>query len=129
MKNLKVLWIEDDPKFPGSIIFRIQRQLKSLNVEFQEEILVNGTHVSDTVRDWKPDLILMDHNLQDVTINGANLIIQIRVHDHTTPIIFYSSEMDQNLIEMVDGESDVFTSPRGDLADEILRLIQNKFPS
>lgn len=79
------------------------------------------------VRDWKPDIVMMDHNLEDVTINGANLITEIRFHNNELPIIFYSSEMGPELIAMVDGYDEVYTSPRNDTQDELLRLIKNKF--
>ncbi len=127
MSSLKILWIEDDPTFPGSVTYRMKGSLRSLDITFQEEILNNGLHVWETVRDWKPDIIMMDHNLEDVSVNGANLIVQIRFHDNDTPIIFYSSEMGANLIEMIDDHNEIYTSPRGDVSDELLRLIQSKF--
>lgn len=128
MRNLKILWVEDDPNFPDSVKYRIRRKLKSLKISIDDPTIEsNGRFVWEIIRDLKPEIIMMDHNLEDVVINGANLIVQIRFHENDTPIIFYSSEMGPELIEMVDGENEVYTSPRGDVADELLRLITNKF--
>ena len=126
MKQLKILWVEDDLNFGDSIHLRIKREITKLGFEFSSvEKLTNGNHVSDTVRDWQPDIIMMDHNLDDVLINGANLIIQIRFQNHDTLIVYYSSEMDQRLIELVQNENKVFASSRDNVADELLKLLQN----
>jgi CheY-like chemotaxis protein len=127
MKKLKVLWVEDDPNFPSSVIFRIRKFLTENNIEFVEEYLTNGKHVWDVVRDWQPDLIMMDHNLDDVTINGANLIVHIRIHSNETPIIFYSSEMGPILVKMVEKENEVYVTSRTDIHEEIIRLMKLKF--
>ena len=126
MKQLKVLWVEDDLNFADSIHLRIKREVTKLGFEFSSvEKLTNGNNVSDTVRDWQPNIIMMDHNLDNILINGANLIIQIRFQNHETPIIYYSSEMDQRLIKLVQNENKVFPSSRDNVADEILKLLQN----
>lgn len=127
MKKLKILWVEDDPNFPGSVKFRIKKFLNDNDIQFDEEFLTNGAFVWDIVRDWKPDIIMMDHNLDDVTINGANLIIEIRFHNNDTPIIFYSSEMDERLAQIAKLDDNIFISSRGDVPDELVRLILNKF--
>lgn len=126
MQQLKVLWVEDDLNFGDSIHLRIKREVTRLGFELSViEKLTNGNHVSDTVRDLQPDIIMMDHNLDNVLINGANLIIQIRFQNHDTPIVYYSSEMDQRLIELVRNENKVFPSSRDNVADELLKLLQN----
>lgn len=127
MRSLKLLWVEDDPTFPSSVTYKLKGSLRNLDITLKEEILNGGSHFGDTVRDWVPDIIMMDHNLEDVLINGANLIVTIRFNNNETPIIFYSSEMGPGLIEMIDGYSEVYASPRGDVSDELLRLIQSKF--
>ncbi|WP_339756801.1 response regulator [Algoriphagus aquimarinus] len=126
MKKIKVLWVEDDPNFPGSINYKIRSFLRETHIEFDEDYLKNGKYVWDVVRDWQPDLIMMDHNLEDVLINGANLIVQIRFHSNDTPIIFYSSEMGPLLIELVE-DTDVVICSRGDVSEELVRLIKSKF--
>lgn len=128
MTPIKVLWIEDDIKFGPSIHFRVEQELLELGVELVEpELLTNGDHVSSTVRDWKPQLIMVDHNLEVVSTNGAILIREIRFQDHDTPIIFYSSEMGKDLIDLVKGEHEVYTSTRGDVHSELIRLAASKF--
>lgn len=128
MKKINILWVEDDEKFGPSIHFRIEDELKKMKIELEEpELLQDGKHVWDSVRDLQPDIIMMDHNLQDVLVNGANLIIEIRFHNNETPIIFYSSEMGPMLINMVQGENEVYTCPRKDVSTELLRLIKEKF--
>lgn len=128
MINLKVLWVEDEDNYPDSINYRLENELNALSVNITNiEIIKTGRDVWIMVRDWKPDIVMMDHNLEDVTINGANLITEIRFHNNELPIIFYSSEMGPELIAMVDGYDEVYTSPRNDTQDELLRLIKNKF--
>tara|TARA_R110000737_G_scaffold350849_1_gene391123 strand:- start:1499 stop:1891 length:393 start_codon:yes stop_codon:yes gene_type:complete len=128
MRELKLLWVEDDKNFGPSIHFRIENEIKELGFTFSEpQILTSGEHICDTIRDWTPDLIMMDHNLEDVTVNGANLIIEIRFQNHDTPIIFYSSEMGENLMNMVQGENEIYTSTRADVHSELQRLIEDKF--
>lgn len=128
MRKLKILWVEDDVNFGPSIHFRIEDNVRDLGLEFQEpELLQNGNFVWDTVRDLKPDIIMMDHNLEDVNTNGALLTTEIRFHNNETPIIYYSSEMGPKLMELVKGESNVFTSTRSDVSVELLRLLTNKF--
>jgi len=129
MKNLKLLWVEDDANFPESVIYRLNRSLEILNVSFIQDTLTNGKNVWEVVRDWQPDIIMMDHNLEDISVNGAELIVHIRFHNNYTPIIFYSSEMGPSLTNMVKGESEIYISPRGDVSDELLRLVQDKFAS
>ena len=125
---IKLLWVEDDLKFGPSVHFRIEGELGKISVKLSKpELLEDGQHVWITVRDWKPDIIMMDHNLSDVRINGANLITEIRFHNNDTPIIFYSSEMDNKLMELVEGHSNVITSTRGDVHSELVRLISEKF--
>ena len=109
-------------------ISSIEEELNEIDVELSKpELLENGEHVWITVRDWKPDIIMMDHNLSDVRINGANLITEIRFHNNDTPIIFYSSEMDEKLMELVEGHDNVVTSTRGDVHSELIRLVKEKF--
>jgi CheY-like chemotaxis protein len=125
MKNLKILWVDDNVTFGPSIHVRIKSEVVKLGFNLAEiETLQNGKYVWDTVRDWKPDIIMMDHNLDDVKINGANLIIEIRFHNNETPIIFYSSEMDDKLISLIDDEVRVYPSTRDDVGAELLHLIQ-----
>lgn len=128
MKNVKLLWIEDDANFGPSIHYRIEDELQQNNIILDEpEILQNGNYVWDTVRDLKPDIIMMDHNLQDVRVNGANLIIEIRFQNNETPIIFYSSEMGPTLMNLVNGEHKVFTTTRADVHSELMRLVISEF--
>lgn len=126
MKKIRLLWVDDDIEFGPSIHFRIIEDALKLGFEFEEpETLEGGEYVWDTVRDWKPDIIMMDHNLDDVRLNGANLIIEIRFHNTNTPIVFYSSEMDDKLIKLVEDEANVYPSIRDDVGAELLKLLQS----
>ncbi len=128
MRKLKVLWVEDDLNFGNSIHFRIGDDCNEMGIELEDpELLQNGNYVWDTIRDLKPDIIMMDHNLEDVRINGSNVIVEIRFLDNETPIIFYSSEMDGRLMKLVEGENKVYTSTRADVHSELLRLIRKEF--
>lgn len=127
MKELKILWVEDDINFGPSIHFRIENEMNELGFNFENpKLLINGAYVWDTVRDWTPDIIMMDHNLEDITTNGAKLIVEIRFHNHETPIIFYSSEMGERLINLVRGENEVYTSTRADVHAELQRFVKVK---
>ena len=104
MINLKVLWVEDEDNYPDSINYRLENELNALSVNITNiEIIKTGRDVWIMVRDWKPDIVMMDHNLEDVTINGANLITEIRFHNNELPIIFYISEKGPELIALVYG--------------------------
>lgn len=128
MKELKVLWIEDVESYPASIHLRIKKELESFGFTFSDPIvLTGGRYVWDTVRDEMPDIILIDHNLEDVMINGANLIIEIRFHNNETPIIYYSSEMSDILMNLVKNEHKVHTASRQDLQSDIIRIIRQEF--
>lgn len=128
MQKLKVLWVEDDIKFGPSIHYRIEDELKEVEITLATpELLTDGKDVWVMVRDWKPNIIMMDHNLEDVKINGANLIVEIRFHDHDTPIIYYSSEMDDRLKKLVEGEHKVYICSRPDVPSELIRLIKEHF--
>ena len=130
MKELTILWVEDDEKFGPSIHFRIEDSLLENGIKLTEpQILTNGNGVWETVRIWEPDIIMMDHNLEDVIINGANLIIEIRLHNEDIPIIFYSSEMDEKLANLVINEEEIYISKRADVHAQLERLIAEKFPS
>lgn len=128
MKNIKVLWVDDETTFGDSIHFRIEDELleKDITLEIVDN-LSGGTHVWATVRDLKPDLIMMDHNLEDVIINGANLVAEIRHLNDKTPIIFYSTEMGTTLMNLVNGYDRVYTSTRLDVHSEMVRLILQEF--
>ena len=128
MKELKLLWVEDDEKFGPSIHFRIEDGLLSNGIKLSEpQLLKSGDGVWETVRIWQPDIIMIDHNLEDVLINGANLVVEIRLHDNDLPIIFYSSEMDEKLANLVVNENQVYTSKRADVHSELERLIFRLF--
>jgi len=124
MKKIKILWVEDNPDFADSICLRIKGNLRNNNIELEQiEKQTNGTHVYNTVRDWEPNLILMDHNLDDSKFNGANLIIEIRFLNAEIPIIYYSSEMNERLTNLVSGEKNIICCVRDSVGDEILGLL------
>lgn len=128
MRELKILWVEDDEKFGPSIHYRIEDDLAKKGISLlYPQLLGSGEGVWETVRDWEPDIIMMDHNLEDVTINGANLVVEVRFHNNDTPIIFYSSEMGVKLANLVKSENEVYISKRADVHSELERLIENKF--
>lgn len=130
MNKIKILWIEDDLDFGPSIHFRIEDELADNKIQISGcELLKNGDGMRNIVRDWKPDVIMMDHNLEDVRINGANLIAEIRLYDHDTPIIYYSSEMDEQLISLVKDEHKVFSTGRKEVHNELTTLLIKEFTS
>jgi DNA-binding response OmpR family regulator len=128
MKKIKLLWVEDDINFPKSIHFRIGSDVRKLGYELMEpDILPNGQYMWDTIRDFPPDMIMMDHNLEDVNTNGALLTTEIRFRNNDTPIIYYSSEMGPSLIDLVRGERKVYTSTRNSVPEEIIRVLGLEF--
>ena len=128
MRKLTVLWIEDDSSYPESMHLRVKKELASLDLEFDKPIvLTDGEYVWETVRDYQPDIIFIDHNLEDVKVNGANLIIVIRFHNNETPIIYYSSEMSDKLMKLVEKEHKVHTALRQDLHSDLIRIISQEF--
>ena len=71
MLKIKILWVEDDPNFANSVLLRLRNDLHEMGVEVEEEKLKDGNYVWETVRDWKPEVIMMDHKLESVQTNGA----------------------------------------------------------
>jgi DNA-binding response OmpR family regulator len=125
-EKIRVLFIEDDTRFPLSVFIRIQADIINLGLEFEDhEILPTGEYVWETVRDWKPHVIMMDHNLDNIKRNGADLIIEIRfVQNHDdTPIVFYSSEMDESLKALVASASNTVSVHRQEAHNELLAVI------
>lgn len=126
MKKIKILWVEDDPNFPKSVLLRLKSDLNKIGVEIEEEKLTDGNYVWETVRDWKPDIIMMDHNLESVQTNGALLVLEIVfVQNHDgTPIIFYSSAMDEKLVGLVNNANNVSPTGRDEVHTELLLAIK-----
>jgi len=130
MTKIRTLWVDDKDNFPESTILRIQNDLDKLGVDVEIEKLKDGNFVWETIRDWKPHVVMMDNNLESVQTNGGLLILEIRfVQNHDeTPIIFYSSGMDDKLIQLVSTSANVTPTTRDDahveLFLEIKRLIE-----
>jgi len=130
MTKIRTLWVDDKDNFPESTIWRIQNDLDKLGVDVEIEKLKDGNFVWETIRDWKPHVVMMDNNLESVQTNGGLLILEIRfVQNHDeTPIIFYSSGMDDKLIQLVSTSANVTPTTRDDahveLFLEIKRLIE-----
>ena len=127
MKKLKILWVEDVAGYAESLKFRMDDDLKKIGFEFTVDPHQNGNNVSITVRDWEPDIILVDFNLEEISKNGDWVIREIRFQQHETPIIFYSSVMDSTIQNLVSGEHNVFPTHRDDLINEIFRLLESSF--
>lgn len=131
MKKIKVLWVDDDPNFGPGVHLRYEDDLLELNIELTDPNpnlnLQNGEFVHDTINLQQPDLIMMDHNLEDVKINGANLIRSIRFLNHDTPIIYYSSEMSDSLINLIKDENNITSMQRGDVESSFFTLIKKLF--
>jgi hypothetical protein len=126
MINLKILWVENDLNFPGSVLLRLKNDLLEMKVDIEEEKLTDGNYVWETVRDWVPDIIMMDHNLESVQTNGALLILEIvfvQNHDDT-PIIFYSSAMDERLMGLVSKANNVNPVGRDEVHTELLLAVK-----
>lgn len=126
MINIKILWVEDDPNFANSVLLRLRNDLLEMGVVVEEEKLKDGNYVWETVRDWKPDVIMMDHNLESVQTNGALLVLEIvfvQNHDET-PIIFYSSAMDEKLVGLVSNANNVSPTGRDEVHTELLLAVK-----
>jgi hypothetical protein len=123
---IKILWIENDPTARDSILKRIKIDLERMDVQLTNETLIDGNFVWETVRDWHPHIIMMDHNLESVQTNGALLVLEIRfVQNHgETPIIFYSSAMDEKLVSLVSNVENVTPTTRDEAHTELLLAIQ-----
>ncbi len=131
MRKLKVLWVDDNINFGPGIHLRYEDDLLNINVELIDPkphlVLINGEYVNGTIVTHQPDLVMMDHNLDDVKINGANLIINIRHIDSKVPIIYYSTEMNDALKELVQDENNVKAMQRGDVESSFFTLIKKEF--
>lgn len=131
MKKIKILWVDDDENFGPGVHLRYEDDLADIGIALINPkphlLLKNGNYLHETVLTHEPDIIMMDHNLDDVMINGANLIISIRHINHDTPIIYYSSEMSQGLIEFVKNENNVSAIQRGEVESSFFTLIKKHF--
>lgn len=131
MKKIKILWVDDDDNFGPGVNLRYEDDLLDIDIELINPkphlLLKSGEYVYETVLTHKPDLIMMDHNLEDVKINGANLVIGIRHINNDTPIIYYSSEMSKELMKLVQDENNVTAMQRTDVESSFFTLIQKFF--
>lgn len=131
MKKVKVLWVDDNTDFGPGIHLRYEDDLLNIGIELIDPnpslILNGGEHVNGTVVTHEPDLIMMDHNLDDLQINGAFLIVNIRQINNDTPIIYYSTEMNDELIQLVKDEHNVVSMQRGDVESSFFTIIKNTF--
>lgn len=103
----KVLIIEDDPtqaEFAASILSKADMQI---------ETVTHPLNVMQTMKDFKPDIILMDIYMPDA--NGMELTTVIRddLRFIATPIIFLSGETDpeKQLDALVLGGDDFVSKP------------------
>tara|TARA_R110002126_G_scaffold75715_1_gene188916 strand:- start:316 stop:717 length:402 start_codon:yes stop_codon:yes gene_type:complete len=128
MKKIKILWVDDDGNFGPGVHLRYEDDLKEIGIELVNPkhhlILKSGEYVYETVRTHEPDLIMMDHNLEDVKINGGNLVVGIRLINNEIPIIYYSSEMNSDLMKLVEDENNVTSMQRTEVESSFFTLIK-----
>ena len=103
----KVLIIEDDPtqaEFASSILGK---------AGMVTEVVTNPLQVMDTLRDFAPDIILMDIYMPDVDGLELTTIIRDDLQYLATPIIFLSGETDQDkqIDALILGGDDFISKP------------------
>lgn len=148
MKILNVLWVEDVERNKKAIWYNLEPELGSLDIEFIIDWQNSGRYAATLVRDRNrnrgrvgfPDtndmvqLMLVDYNLEEtlkpgqiIGIDGASVIRETRLHDNDLPILFYSSNNEVDLANLIEGENMVYSSHRDNIIAEIIRLLKMHF--
>jgi len=125
----KILWIDDHPKQvePAKqfILERLARKGFQLRVQFLNNVETAASLKSHFSSDY--DLLAIDYQMSNGSINGDQIVKAIRSYCPLTEIVFYSSSPTQELKEkmlaqkiMVDG---VYYANRKDLHERLNNVI------
>lgn len=87
MEKLKVLYAEDDPL----TVMEVAEQLEEKG--FEVIVATNGTEALKLFRERQPNVVLLDVDMPGH--NGFEVLQIIRLTDHYTPIVIYSSLGDE----------------------------------
>ena len=87
MEKLKVLYAEDDPL----TVMEVAEQLEERG--FEVIVATNGTEALKLFRERQPNVVLLDVDMPGH--NGFEVLQIIRLTDHYTPIVIYSSLGDE----------------------------------
>ena len=101
----RVLLIDDD-----KISIALHKQILS-KADINVQTLLEPLKTLDVVKDFKPDLILLDVYMPD--INGAELVAVLRDSGFLLPVLFLSGETDltQQLLALDNGGDDFIVKP------------------
>lgn len=106
-KTKKILIVEDEP----SLVFTLKDTLESEN--YDVNVVTDGANAVDTVKEFEPDLMILDLMLPNVS--GYDICREIRDLKYTFPVIMLTAR-DQEIDKVTGlniGADDYITKPFG----------------
>ncbi len=139
----KILWVDDNISYVRGDIRRIRNFLRRKEVELDLRIInVNADNkiteqdeFNNYLLDGNLDFLLIDYNMP--TLNGIEVTEYIRtdLKDYHTPIVFYSSDIKQNLSALINKQNTntqfdkyldgIFFCHREDIASKLINLMES----
>lgn len=146
-KILNVVWVEDVKASKNAIWYSLQPDVEDLGIEFNISYYDSGKDIASCIsatnnqrgKDGFDDsnithLMLVDYNLAETVqenqvsgIDGKAVIIETRACDHEIPILFYTGNTMVDLLNIIDGEHNVYCAHRDDINSVAIRLLKEHF--
>lgn len=124
MKDLYILWIEDNKTWYGSIESLLVTLAKGKGVNLILDQHLDGHNVDAIINNLAIEVALIDHHLPGS--DGDRIIARIRELGYETEVVYYTQDADIELAQKVKGIAGVKCILRADVYDEVIRLIDKK---
>lgn len=119
-QETSILIVDDEPEILKILISIFSKYFSTVHTA------TNGRVAQEIVRDSKPDLVLTDIKMPEVS--GLDLVIQMRAEGINTPVVLISSSEDRNdLLKAIKlGVQDFVTKPfkRVDVEQAVHRVLE-----
>lgn len=119
-QETSILIVDDEPEILKILINIFSKYFSTVHTA------TNGRVAQEIVRDSKPDIVLTDIKMPEVS--GLDLVIQMRAEGINTPVVLISSSEDRNdLLKAIKlGVQDFVTKPfkRADVEQAVHRVLE-----